>query len=145
MADRNKVKMIFCLLENALRQIPTYLEILILKIGPLVQKLLVMAHVSKICPIFGGPILPYKEKVPFFIFSILRHMHEEAIFQKTKKSLGDFFVQPPKCKIYPKFHRFFSKNGSQNGQIQIALNYKNVFRRMGTYLDSIILKIGPLV
>ena len=81
----------------------------------------------------------------FFIFSILRHMYEEAIFQKRKKSLENFFVQPPKCKICPKFHRFFSNTGSQSGRINIALKYKNVSRRMSTYLDSRILKIGPLV
>ena len=70
----------------------TYLDSQILKIGPLVQKLPIMAHVSKRCPIFGGPILPYTEKVPFFIFSILSFRPKGvyiAIFKKIH-----FWVDP---------------------------------------------------
>ena len=44
MADRNQLKIIFYVLKNAPRQILTYLETRILKIGPLVQKL---QHLSK--------------------------------------------------------------------------------------------------
>ena len=44
MVDRNQVKSIIYVLENAPRRILTYLESRIFKIGPLVQKL---QHVSK--------------------------------------------------------------------------------------------------
>ena len=39
MADRNQLKIIFYMLKNALRQILTYLETRILKIGPPVQNI----------------------------------------------------------------------------------------------------------